>query len=735
MQVWHLTPDAPRRPDRVRAGATVELVIGTWPVEDGQEVWVDVDAGGARERVQAAWERNQGPNSFWRARIGPFRDGDRVRYDVTARRGAEVAPGPTATFTVGRKLRLALLWHQHQPLYRDTRAAARGSYRQPWARLHALRDYHGMAALVAERPGVHLTINLTPVLLWQLDDYVARGATDGALELTLRPAETMTDAERDAVVGSFFDADWRNQIRPHPRYRELFDARQQGRRFDLQALRDLQMWFNLAWFAPELRAADTTLVTGERVAVRRFVEQGRGFSPADLEAMVAEQYKVMRAVVPLHRALQERGQIELSVTPFFHPILPLLIDTDAATVDRPGATMPRRFHHPEDAEAQLRDALEAYRGWFGVAPRGAWPAEGAVSTESVAMFADAGLAWLATGEGVLARSDAGHRTEDPDVLCRPYRFAAGGPPVHLFFRDTVLADEIGFHLQGWADPAAAAGAWIARVKDRARGMRDADDAVVTVVLDGENAWGGYADDGRPFLRALYEQLERDEDVETATFSECVAAAPGAPRVEQLFTASWIDENGSLPGAELGTWIGEVEENRAWELLGDARDALERAGVDSPEARLALHAAEGSDWFWWFGEDQDSGHDWDFDELFRLHVANVYRALGREPPEAVGRAIVPRTVYFRFASPVAAVRAGDRLTVEAGCPGVLRWRRGDGPEQELTVEPVGGVMSGGENHQATLGPLDAGPPLWLRFECRRPGCASCPAEAREVFVGP
>ena len=310
LRLWHRTDDAPRTPRRVSAGEPVAVEVGTWPVEPGQSVWVAVRSEEADGRVEeshvdAAWHRNADGNSYWRATLGPFADATRVTYAVHGRSPAGEASTPRATFVVGPKLHLALLWHQHQPLYRDTgHPTARGSYTQPWVRLHALRDYYAMAALVADHPAIHLTINLTPVLLRQLADYVEHGATDRALDLTLTPAESLSPAERDEVLSTFFDAHWHNQIFPHPRYRELFAMRDEGREASAQDIRDLQMWFNLAWFGREFRDGDVRLVTGEVVSVHRFVTQQRDFSVDDLQAMVAEQYKLMRAIVPVHRALQ-----------------------------------------------------------------------------------------------------------------------------------------------------------------------------------------------------------------------------------------------------------------------------------------------------------------------------------------------------------------------------------------------------------------------------------------------
>ena len=738
MHVWHGTADTPRSPEGPAASEPITVRAGTWPVEPGQSVWLELRVESSngrttRQRVDCRWERNQDANSYWTAAIGPFARGSMVSYEVRGRSGAEEVTAGSAAFQVRPRLHLSLVWHQHQPFYRPS---GQGETAFPWVRLHALRSYYGMAALLADHPGVHATINLTASLLEQIEDLAEGRATDRALELTLRAAESLDRQERREVLTTFFEADWHRRIFPFSRYRELFAARVERRRFSAQDLRDLQMWFNLAWFGDEFRTGEVRLVTGETASVRRFVDRGRDFTPEDVEDMVAEQRKILRAIIPLHRALQDLGQVELSTSPYAHPILPLLLDTEQATIDRPGAILPARFAYPADAEAQVGLADAAYRRWFGRPPRGMWPAEGAVSAAAGPVFGRQGIRWIATDRGVLARSGRwGYRAEDPEVLCRPYRLEEAGHALAVFFRHDGLSNLVAFDLQKQSDPEAAAATLLARIKEEVAGrVSPATDHLLTLVLDGENTLSGYADDGRPFLAALYRRLEADEGIQTVTPAEYLDGDPAAgvaphpirdqERVHDLFTGSWIDERMSRPGVDLGTWVGEPEENLAWLMLLCVRRDLEERGVtaeSTPAAFHALYAAEGSDWFWWLGDDQSSGADAEFEALFREHLRSTYRALGIRPPEFLGRHIVPHPVLWTFTAPVAEIQAGDDLVVRTNCPGTLQWQLGEGPAQESPLFRVG--RGGGfSRHEIRIRaePAEAGE-LRLRFRCSHEGC--------------
>jgi alpha-amylase/alpha-mannosidase (GH57 family) len=382
-----------------------------------------------------------------------------------------------------------------------------------------------------------------------------------------------------------------------------------------------------------------------------------------------------------------------------------------------------------------------------------WPAEGAVSQFVVPLFAEAGLRWIATDAGVLARSGRwGYEVARPDVLCQPYLAREGSHAITVFFRDTQLSDAIGFQYGAWADPRAAATAFVSQLKERfVERFGAAGDRILTVALDGENAWGSYADDARPFLEALYSALSDDPAIAMVTFAEYLDGNParGVPshppeslaRVHELFTGSWIDQYGSAPGVDLGTWIGRPEKNRAWELLGRARARvaeLEATRGKSDAAYEALLAAEGSDWFWWFGDDHDSGHNDEFDLLFRTHLANAYRALGETPPPELSVPIASKAIGWNLSQPSPIVPRGYALVVQANCAGRLQWWFEGGDTQQADLKPIGGVMAAIARHQLRLGPFrETERVVHVHFRCTHAACdcrqPCCQPEVRDVHL--
>ena len=557
-----------------------------------------------------------------------------------------IASSPTTTSTTAEAAEpldpdgffLNLIWHQHQPLYP---ADANGVVTRPWVRLHATKDYYDMAALVGEYPDLRVTFNLTPVLLIQLEDIV-NGSRDTYWVHTEIPATELTETERQFIIDRFFDINPKI-IDRFPRYWDLRDIRDTSGAFADEDITDLQVLFNLAWTDPGFL---------EEEPLHALVAKGTGFDEADKETVLGKHLEIVSEVVGIYRELWDDGHIEVSTTPLAHPILSLVGDTDQALVGDPSAIMPKnRFREVPDAVEQVTRGIDEAERILGRRPNGMWPAEGAVSQTVTPIFAGNGVTWIATGEDVLGMTlgigsftrDSVGTVEDADVLYRPYAAQhTRQPQLPMFFRDNELADLIGFEYSGMSGGAAADD-----FMNRLRSIKDRLDVdgvtgpkVVTIVVDGENAWEHYDNDGKDFLNALYADLSEADWVTTATPSELVTAFPGSLEpLPDVFPASWFQPN-------FATWIGEVQEARAWDYLFEVRDDLNKAeddGVDAAaygEAFTSMMFAEGSDWFWWYGSDQDSGDDGYFDAAFRELIGQVYDDLGQPRPGYVRVPIVP-----------------------------------------------------------------------------------------------
>ncbi len=540
-------------------------------------------------------------------------------------------------------LSVLLLWHQHQPFYKD---ALSNHYELPWVRLHASKDYYDMVALLDDFPKIRANFNLVPSLLAQLDDYAQGKVREKCLGLTLKSASDLSFEDKNFILENFFMANWDRMIDPYPRYRELLDKR--GRQassdtvtrtqtyFKEQDWRDLQVWFTLTWFDPYWRTRDDF--------IRGLFQKGKGFTEEEKAALIQKQLGICGDVVQKHKEVMERGQIEITTTPFYHPILPLLCDTDAARMAMPHTALPQeRFSNPEDARLQIQRAIDDHQRRFGRAPKGMWPSEGSVSETVAGLFADCGIDWIATDEAVLAAS-FGDQPFVREDLYEPYQFQKDGKSIQLFFRDHELSDAIGFVYSSW-DPRTAAEDFIKRlhgIRERLR-ISDGDTPrphVVPVILDGENCWEYYEQDGALFLRELYGRLSEDPLLQTVRGSDYLAKSPATRTLSKLWSGSWINSNFAI-------WIGHREDNRAWDLLQRTRrfltDHIHRHPElsESAEVKLAweeIYTAEGSDWCWWYGDDHSSANDLTFDYLFRKHLMNVYTLLGAKIPDDLYTAI-------------------------------------------------------------------------------------------------
>ncbi|MFB3827632.1 MAG: glycoside hydrolase [Bryobacteraceae bacterium] len=524
---------------------------------------------------------------------------------------------------------LCFLWHMHQPFYKDLIS---GEYRLPWTRLHALKDYYGMVRLLDEFPAVRQTFNLVPSMMVQVEEYASGAAADPYLLTALKPAESLDAAERAFLLRHSFYAHPPTMIHRYPRYGELFEAWQAQKGgahaadlFETQEFRDLQVLSQLSWFDEEFLQRDPE--------VRALAARGRGYSLADQRLIGEKQRQILGLVIPAYKRAAASGQIEISTTPFYHPILPLLCDSNIASVAHPGVTLPPPFCYPEDARRQLELSRRYIGRQFGAAPSGLWPSEGSVSDAVLAIAAETGFRWAATDSGVLARTLG--RNIGVDALYRPYVWRQRDREIRVLFRDHCLSDLIGFVYSRMGAEEAAAD-FLKRICDNCQGILAAGrDALVPIILDGENAWEYYHENGRPFLRALYRRISEDPRMTAATISSALSRLEPEP-IGHIFPGSWINAN-------FDVWIGAEEDNQAWRHLLRARQTYD----ETPEAgeeqrRLAyeeLLIAEGSDWCWWYGPEHDSANRAEFDQLYRGHLANIYRALGKAPPEELSRPIL------------------------------------------------------------------------------------------------
>ena len=582
----------------------------------------------------------------------------------------------------GKTLYLNIIWHQHQPLYLDPGS---DQLQGPWVRTHGTKDYYDMVSVLQRYPAVHFTVNLTSSLMVQLVEYYVErlkpsvnlkknrvdakkyfasfgGKTDPWIDLALKPTSEFKDHDLEYLLTNVWNALSVSEviIGRFPEYQALRDKfRQSGaKRLSEQELREIKFWFYLANFDPDFLEQKIKLASGSTIDLTDLIEKladgsyrlRKRVTEDDCNRIVAETYKVLAAIIPAHKRLMyksstHKGQVEVITTPFYHPILPLIYDSDLAKLCQPNDPMPKRFHFPQDADAQVAKAVAYFRKLFGVSPTGMWPAEGAVAHDVAPVFAKHGIKWIATDEKILARSK-GTNSEK----YYPYSLSGDGAkdPLAIVFRDTELSDKIGFTYQSWKGEDAA-NDFIQSILKYVP-AKDEADRLLTVILDGENAWEWYRldNDGKEFQNTLYAKLSElyeSRTVVTTTVTEYIDgnAARGVPShpVKSMETLQWLWP-GSWINANYDTWIGEDEEDRAWNYLLITRTDLGNSGLKPPEPNApmprkgtqawygvkaweSMYAAEGSDWFWWYGTDQTApGGDKPFDVAFITYLENVYK---------------------------------------------------------------------------------------------------------------
>ena len=540
-----------------------------------------------------------------------------------------------------KRLNVVLCWHMHQPEYRDL---VSGEYQLPWTYLHAVKDYVDMAAHLESIPEARAVVNFAPVLLDQIEDYAdqlhgylkdAAALRDPLLAALDEPALPARREQRLDLIKVCLRANKERLIDPYPAYKHLAEiAEWLDEKPDAvmylgeQYLSDLLVWYHLAWMGETVKRGDAR--------VKRLMDKETAFSLHDRRELLEIIADSVCGIISRYRALAERGQVELSVNPYAHPIVPLLLDLGSAREAMPDAPLPSMPHYPggeERARWHIEQGLATFRRYFGFSPSGCWPSEGGVSASALRLFSEAGFRWTASGGGVLQHSlkvsGKVHGMSREQQLYRPYRVDDAGD-IACFFRDDGLSDLIGFTYATWHGDDAVSNL-VNHLETIDNTCSDDGDYLVPIILDGENAWEFYPNNGYYFLRALYSRLASHPRIRLTTFSDYLGEGGQASFLPRLVAGSWVY-------GTFSTWIGDKDKNRAWDILGEAKATFDKAVAEgrlSDEHRelveRQLAVCEGSDWCWWFGDYNPSGTVRDFERLYRLHLANLYHMMGEEPP--------------------------------------------------------------------------------------------------------
>ena len=539
-------------------------------------------------------------------------------------------------------LNIVLYWHMHQPEYRDLR---NGEYHLPWTYLHTIKDYVDMVAHLENNVEAKAVVNFAPVLLEQIDDYSqqlngylnhGKALRDPLLSSLADPVLMLDDEKRLYIIKSCLRANKERLIEPFEAFENLADMAQTALKnreilgyYSEQFFSDLLVWYHLSWTAETVRLND------ERI--KKLFKKEQHFTLHDRHLLIEVINELISGVITRYRKLAEAGRIELSMTPYAHPIVPLLLDMNSASQAMPGVELPLSTNYPGGVERSrwhMQKGIEVFKHFFGFEPQGCWPSEGSISAEMIELGCDMGIKWLASGETVLRNSLKKSSLAANNCIHETYQYQEN--PVACFFRDDGLSDMIGFKYSTWhADDAVAN--FIHNLEVIAKNCKEKPDAIVSVILDGENAWEYYPQNAYHFISALYEKLAEHKDFNLTTYSEFLETRTQKKRINEIVAGSWVY-------GTFSTWIGEKDKNRAWDMLVEAKKVYDRViseqSLSSEElknAEMQLATCESSDWFWWFGEYNSAESVTAFDEQYRLHLSNLYQILKAEPPEYLTRA--------------------------------------------------------------------------------------------------
>lgn len=536
--------------------------------------------------------------------------------------------------SVGKKLSIAFYWHMHQPVYQLT---PDGDYLMPWVRLHAVKDYLDMLLIIDNFKKLKLNFNLVPLLLDTFIEYGEKEYHDIHSRLTITSISDLTNDDKEFILNNFFDANYSSMIFPHEYYNELYQKRFATENANISAFSDeeysdIMAWFNLAWIDSTYKKLFPEF--------EKLLEKKKGYTLSDRIEIIELHRKIIRMIIPKYKEYLENGKIEITTSPYYHPILPILLDIKSsqkklASIDSALVNL----NTEEDAKNQTKYALDRMEHLFGKRPVGIWPPEHGVSAQTLEMFKELGVQWTISDEGVLASSidfgfvrDFKGYLEDPYFLMKSYKYKTKNSNIQMIFRDSVIPNLISFEYANH-DPKVAANDLYDRIKVIQNKIQNSPDKnhLLTIALDGENCWENYSEDGSTFLNQIYSMIEEDETLETVLISDYLKKEKYHKELKKIHTGSWINRNFQL-------WVGEPIKNLAWTYLKRVKEDFDEFVKENPNnknielAQRELMITQGSDWFWWYGEPNDSGQDHIFDYLFREHLKNVYRCLGLKPPE-------------------------------------------------------------------------------------------------------
>jgi len=509
-----------------------------------------------------------------------------------------------------KKLYLCFLWHMHQPWYIDSFTQ---EFEMPWVFLHAIKDYYEMPWLVSRYKKIKATFNLVPSLIKQLQIYSENPSSCKFLNLSKKDVDKISNTEKDYLLKILFSANLATMIKPIPRYFQIHQKYMTTQNLSNQDFLDLQVLFLLSWTGNYLRENNQY--------IKALLEKEKNFTQAEKEKLINVLLDFLKEIIPYYKKLENEGRIEITTTPYYHPILPLLLNTESAKESKPDISLPKiTANFKEDAVYHLKSALDEYKSIFDKNPNGLWPAEGSLSNQTLDLFIEHKIKWTATDEDVLYNS-TGKRDK-----YKIYKYK----DIYLFFRDRYLSDSIGFRYQNM-DEKDAVDDFISHLKSIYNSSQHCQ--VVSVILDGENAWEFYKNNGKDFFSRLYFEISHQRWIECITFSEVLEKNVEIENLESIKAGSWIYGN-------FTTWIGHPEKNTAWEYLSETRSFLESEKENDlyKKAIEYIYIAEGSDWFWWYGDDHFTIYADKFDLLFRSNLMKVYDVLGKKPPAKLSKPI-------------------------------------------------------------------------------------------------